>query len=91
MGLFSEEDRSLGNEHGLAQVPCSPFPLPDQHWSDDVPSDADTELRLQHQAAVEAELELRVSENEEEPPPATPRRQERGQSVVEEKLLPGSC
>ncbi|XP_058415158.1 F-actin-monooxygenase MICAL3 isoform X11 [Diceros bicornis minor] len=53
----------------------------DQHWSDDVPSDAETELRLQHRAAVVAELELRVSENEE-PPPASPRCQERGPSQV---------
>ncbi|XP_060047358.1 F-actin-monooxygenase MICAL3 isoform X7 [Erinaceus europaeus] len=34
----------------------------DQHWSDDLPSDADTELRAWRQA----ELELRVSEDEEE-------------------------
>ncbi|XP_004438868.1 PREDICTED: protein-methionine sulfoxide oxidase MICAL3 isoform X15 [Ceratotherium simum simum] len=54
----------------------------DQHWSDDVPSDAETELRLQHRAAVVAELELRVSENEEEPPPASPRCQERGPSQL---------
>ncbi|XP_075863901.1 F-actin-monooxygenase MICAL3 isoform X13 [Microcebus murinus] len=49
----------------------------DQHWSDDIPSDADTELHLQRQAEVEAELELRVSEDEEEKPPALPKRQER--------------
>ncbi|XP_071066194.1 F-actin-monooxygenase MICAL3 isoform X1 [Dasypus novemcinctus] len=52
----------------------------DQHWSDDVPSDAETELRLRHQEEVEAELELRVSENEGETPPPTPKRQERGPS-----------
>nr|AOY33860.1 microtubule associated monooxygenase calponin and LIM domain containing 3 [Castor fiber] len=52
----------------------------DQHWSDDIPSDAETEVRLQHQAEVEAELELRVSENEEEKPPALPKPQERGPS-----------
>ncbi|XP_073932546.1 F-actin-monooxygenase MICAL3 isoform X4 [Castor canadensis] len=52
----------------------------DQHWSDDIPSDAETEVRLQHQAEVEAELELRVSENEEEKPPALPKQQERGPS-----------
>ncbi|XP_037703442.1 LOW QUALITY PROTEIN: F-actin-monooxygenase MICAL3 [Choloepus didactylus] len=52
----------------------------DQHWSDDVPSDAETELRLRHQEEVEAELELRVSENEGETPPPTPKLQERGPS-----------
>ncbi|KAM6171636.1 F-actin-monooxygenase MICAL3 isoform 1-T1 [Erethizon dorsatum] len=52
----------------------------DQHWSDDIPSDAETELRLRRQAEVEAELELRVSENEEEEPPALPKQQERGPS-----------
>ncbi|KAM6216539.1 F-actin-monooxygenase MICAL3 isoform 2-T2 [Rhynchocyon petersi] len=54
----------------------------DQHWSDDVPSDAETELRLRHQEEVEAELELRVSENEEEKPPPIPERQDRGPSQV---------
>ncbi|XP_012412373.1 F-actin-monooxygenase MICAL3 [Trichechus manatus latirostris] len=54
----------------------------DQHWSDDIPSDAETELRLRHQEEVEAELELRVSENEEEKPPPKPKRQERGPSQV---------
>uniref|UniRef100_A0A673VGZ2 F-actin monooxygenase n=1 Tax=Suricata suricatta TaxID=37032 RepID=A0A673VGZ2_SURSU len=54
----------------------------DQHWSDDIPSDAETELRLQHQAVVEAELELRVSENEEEQPATTPGHQERGPTQV---------
>ncbi|XP_058600266.1 F-actin-monooxygenase MICAL3 isoform X12 [Neofelis nebulosa] len=54
----------------------------DQHWSDDIPSDAETELRMQHQAAVEAELELRVSENEEEQPATTPGHQERGPAQV---------
>lgn len=57
-------------------------PTPDQHWSDDIPSDAETEVRLQHQAEVEAELELRVSENEEEKPPALPKQQERGRSAA---------
>nr|KAF6496437.1 microtubule associated monooxygenase, calponin and LIM domain containing 3 [Rousettus aegyptiacus] len=42
----------------------------DQHWSDDVPSDAD------------AELQLRVSENEEEQPPVTAWHQERDPSRV---------
>ncbi|XP_040318694.1 F-actin-monooxygenase MICAL3 isoform X11 [Herpailurus yagouaroundi] len=54
----------------------------DQHWSDDIPSDAETEFRMQHQAAVEAELELRVSENEEEQPATTPGHQERGPAQV---------
>ncbi|XP_019320640.2 F-actin-monooxygenase MICAL3 isoform X16 [Panthera pardus] len=54
----------------------------DQHWSDDIPSDAETELRMQHQAALEAELELRVSENEEEQPATTPGHQERGPAQV---------
>uniref|UniRef100_A0A8C0K2W4 F-actin monooxygenase n=1 Tax=Canis lupus dingo TaxID=286419 RepID=A0A8C0K2W4_CANLU len=44
----------------------------DQRWSDGIPSDAETDLRVQHQEAVEADLELRVSENEEEPPEVTP-------------------
>ncbi|XP_023573484.1 F-actin-monooxygenase MICAL3 isoform X18 [Octodon degus] len=53
----------------------------DQHWSDDIPSDAETELRLRRQAEVEAELELRVSENEEEEePPALQKQQERDPS-----------
>ncbi|XP_052577411.1 F-actin-monooxygenase MICAL3 isoform X3 [Peromyscus californicus insignis] len=56
--------------------------LDDQHWSDDIPSDAETELRLQRQAKVKAELELRVSETEEEKPPATPKPEERGPSQV---------
>nr|XP_042129956.1 F-actin-monooxygenase MICAL3 isoform X2 [Peromyscus maniculatus bairdii] len=56
--------------------------LDDQHWSDDIPSDAETELRLQRQAKVKAELELRVSENEEEKPPATPKPEERGPPQV---------
>ncbi|KAM9229516.1 F-actin-monooxygenase MICAL3 isoform 2-T2 [Dugong dugon] len=54
----------------------------DQHWSDDIPSDAETELRLRHQEEVEAELELRVSENEEEKPPPKPKQQEKGPSQV---------
>lgn len=61
---------------------CSPFPPLDQRWSDDIPSDAETELRVQRQAAVEAELELRVSENEEEQPITTPGPRERSKSVV---------
>lgn len=52
----------------------------DQHWSDDIPSDAESELRLRRQAEVEAELELKVSENEEEEPPALQKRQERDPS-----------
>ncbi|XP_007935207.1 F-actin-monooxygenase MICAL3 [Orycteropus afer afer] len=54
----------------------------DQHWSDDIPSDAETELRLRRQEEVEAELELRVSENEEEKPPSIPKQQERGPSQI---------
>ncbi|XP_047597575.1 F-actin-monooxygenase MICAL3 isoform X22 [Lutra lutra] len=54
----------------------------DQHWSDEIPSDAETELRMQHQAAVEAELELRVSENEDEQPAPTPGHQERSPAQV---------
>ncbi|XP_062050449.1 F-actin-monooxygenase MICAL3 isoform X2 [Lepus europaeus] len=54
----------------------------DQHWSDDIPSDAETELRLQRQAEIEAELELRVSENEEEPVPSLTKPQEKGPSQV---------
>ncbi|XP_045867514.1 F-actin-monooxygenase MICAL3 isoform X5 [Meles meles] len=50
----------------------------DQHWSDEIPSDAETELRMQHQA----ELELRVSENEDEQPTPTPGHQERSPSQV---------
>ncbi|XP_074181213.1 F-actin-monooxygenase MICAL3 isoform X17 [Rhinolophus sinicus] len=53
----------------------------DQHWSDDGPSDAETELCRQHQAEVEAEL-LRVPENEEKQPPSTPWCHERGPSKV---------
>ncbi|XP_045631283.1 F-actin-monooxygenase MICAL3 isoform X10 [Ursus americanus] len=54
----------------------------DQRWSDDIPSDAETELRVQRQAAVEAELELRVSENEEEQPITTPGPRERSAAQV---------
>ncbi|XP_073645374.1 F-actin-monooxygenase MICAL3 isoform X9 [Tursiops truncatus] len=50
-----------------------------QHWSDDVPSETDTELQ---QVAAGVGLELRVSEGEEEPPPALARRPERGRSQV---------
>lgn len=60
---------------------CPPFPLPDQHWSDDIPSEAETELRMRQQAVVEAELELRASESEEEQPVTTPGHQERSKSV----------
>ncbi|XP_034501940.1 F-actin-monooxygenase MICAL3 isoform X9 [Ailuropoda melanoleuca] len=54
----------------------------DQRWSDDIPSDAETELRVQRQAAVEAELELRVSENEEEQPVTSPGPRERSPAQV---------
>ncbi|XP_044084433.1 F-actin-monooxygenase MICAL3 isoform X4 [Neovison vison] len=54
----------------------------DQHWSDEIPSDAETELRMQHRAALEAELELRVSENEDEQPAPTPGHQERSPAQV---------
>uniref|UniRef100_A0A8C8ZX75 F-actin monooxygenase n=1 Tax=Prolemur simus TaxID=1328070 RepID=A0A8C8ZX75_PROSS len=60
----------------------------DQHWSDDIPSDAETELRLQRQAEVEAELELRVSEDEEDKPPALPKRQERNPSQASSPVRP---
>ncbi|XP_045410561.1 F-actin-monooxygenase MICAL3 isoform X4 [Lemur catta] len=60
----------------------------DQHWSDDIPSDAETELRLQRQAEVEAELELRVSEDEEDKPPALPKRQERDPSQASSPVRP---
>ncbi|XP_060240096.1 F-actin-monooxygenase MICAL3 isoform X10 [Meriones unguiculatus] len=56
--------------------------LDDQHWSDDIPSDAETEQRLQCQAGVKAELELRLSENKEEKPSDTPKQEERGPSQV---------
>lgn len=68
--------QETGKEQGLTRVLCSPFPLPDQHWSDDVPSDAD------------AELQLRVSENEEEQPPVTAWHQERGQSAIAGEATP---
>uniref|UniRef100_A0A8C9QFD1 F-actin monooxygenase n=1 Tax=Spermophilus dauricus TaxID=99837 RepID=A0A8C9QFD1_SPEDA len=54
----------------------------DQHWSDDIPSDAEMELRLRRHPEVEAELELRVIENEEEKPSALPVQQERGPPQV---------
>ncbi|XP_023372833.1 F-actin-monooxygenase MICAL3 isoform X2 [Otolemur garnettii] len=60
----------------------------DQHWSDDIPSDAETELRLQRQAEVEAELELRVSEDEEEKLPALPKQQERDPSQASGPIRP---
>ncbi|XP_055460088.1 F-actin-monooxygenase MICAL3 isoform X2 [Psammomys obesus] len=56
--------------------------LDDQHWSDDIPSDAETEQRLQCQAGVKAELELRLSEDKEEKPSDTPKQEERGPSQV---------
>ncbi|XP_073743081.1 F-actin-monooxygenase MICAL3 isoform X2 [Callorhinus ursinus] len=54
----------------------------DQHWSDDIPSEAETELRVRQQAVVEAELELRASESEEEQPVTTPGHQERSPAQV---------
>ncbi|XP_077931518.1 F-actin-monooxygenase MICAL3 isoform X6 [Halichoerus grypus] len=54
----------------------------DQHWSDDIPSEAETELRMRQQAVVEAELELRASESEEEQPVTTPGHQERSPAQV---------
>ncbi|XP_072622496.1 F-actin-monooxygenase MICAL3 isoform X7 [Vulpes vulpes] len=59
----------------------------DQRWSDGIPSDAETDLRVQHQAAVEADLELRVSENEEEPPEVTPGHPERSLTRVPSPAL----
>nr|XP_055171342.1 F-actin-monooxygenase MICAL3 isoform X1 [Nyctereutes procyonoides] len=59
----------------------------DQRWSDGIPSDAETDLRVQHQAAVEADLELRVSENEEEPPEVTPGHPERSLTWVPNPAL----
>ncbi|XP_052028856.1 F-actin-monooxygenase MICAL3 [Apodemus sylvaticus] len=56
--------------------------LDDQHWSDDIPSEAETEHRSQSQAKVEAEPELRVSETEEEKPSDMPKQEERGPSQV---------
>ncbi|XP_004406958.1 PREDICTED: protein-methionine sulfoxide oxidase MICAL3 isoform X1 [Odobenus rosmarus divergens] len=54
----------------------------DQHWSDDIPSEAETELPMRQQAVVEAELELRASESEEEQPVTTPGHQERSPAQV---------
>lgn len=62
--------------------------LDDQHWSDDIPSDAEAEHRLQSQAKVKAELELRVSENEEEKPSDAPKQEERGTSQVSSPSQP---
>ncbi|XP_031239121.1 F-actin-monooxygenase MICAL3 isoform X4 [Mastomys coucha] len=62
--------------------------LDDQHWSDDIPSEAETEHRLQSQAQVKAELELRVSENEEEKSSAMPKQEERGPSQVSSPSQP---
>ncbi|XP_063142393.1 F-actin-monooxygenase MICAL3 isoform X14 [Rattus norvegicus] len=62
--------------------------LDDQHWSDDIPSDAETEHRLQSQTKVKADLELRVSENEEEKPSDTPKQEERGPSQVSSPSQP---
>ncbi|XP_038295491.1 F-actin-monooxygenase MICAL3 isoform X17 [Canis lupus familiaris] len=59
----------------------------DQRWSDGIPSDAETDLRVQHQEAVEADLELRVSENEEEPPEVTPGHPERSLTRVPSPAL----
>ncbi|XP_021044442.1 F-actin-monooxygenase MICAL3 isoform X10 [Mus pahari] len=56
--------------------------LDDQHWSDDVPSDAEAEHRLQSQAKVKTELERSVSENEEEKPSDMPKQEEKGPSQV---------
>ncbi|XP_004999896.2 F-actin-monooxygenase MICAL3 isoform X18 [Cavia porcellus] len=52
----------------------------DQHWSDDIPSEADTELPLRSQAKVEEELRVSETEEEEEEPPAVPKQQETGPS-----------
>ncbi|XP_054982724.1 F-actin-monooxygenase MICAL3 isoform X4 [Sorex araneus] len=54
----------------------------DQHWSDDIPSDAEAELGLWRQTEAAVELELRVSENEEEQPPSAPKCQDKGPSRV---------
>ncbi|XP_070265369.1 F-actin-monooxygenase MICAL3 isoform X4 [Myotis yumanensis] len=54
----------------------------DQHWSDDSPSDAETEFCKQHQEVVEADLELNVSENQDERPPATLQHNKRAPSQV---------
>uniref|UniRef100_A0A8C6H7A4 F-actin monooxygenase n=1 Tax=Mus spicilegus TaxID=10103 RepID=A0A8C6H7A4_MUSSI len=62
--------------------------LDDQHWSDDIPSDAEAEHRLQSQAKVKAELELRVSENEEEKPSDALKQEERGPSQVSSPSQP---
>lgn len=57
-----------------------PPPSADQHWSDEVVSDTDTELRRRHQAEAEEDLQLRVSEDNRELPSATPWGQGPGQS-----------
>ncbi|XP_014385394.1 PREDICTED: protein-methionine sulfoxide oxidase MICAL3 isoform X8 [Myotis brandtii] len=54
----------------------------DQHWSDDSPSDAETEFCKQHQEVVEADLELNISENQDERPPATLQHNKRAPSQV---------
>ncbi|XP_036157379.1 F-actin-monooxygenase MICAL3 isoform X5 [Myotis myotis] len=54
----------------------------DHHWSDDSPSDAETEFCKQHQEVVKAELELNVSENQDERPPATLQHNKRAPSQV---------
>lgn len=64
---------------GLTPALC-PFPLPDQHWSDDSPSDAETKPQGRHLEVAEAEQELKLSGNEEGPPATLPRHQ-RGQSA----------
>lgn len=75
----------MWGEHGLTRGLCCCFPWPDQHWSDDVPSEADTEL---HRPAVGAELELRVSDGEEELPPASAGHPERGLCAAPSPGLP---
>lgn len=72
-------------EHGLTGGLCCYFPRPDQHWSDDIPSEADTEL---HRPVVGAELELRVSDGEEEPPLASAGHPERGLCAAPSHGLP---
>ncbi|XP_076796598.1 F-actin-monooxygenase MICAL3 isoform X8 [Arvicanthis niloticus] len=62
--------------------------LDDQHWSDDIPSDAETEHPAQSQAELKAELDLRVSENEEEKLSDTPKQEERAPSQVSSPSQP---
>lgn len=79
--------QETGKEQSSLKL-CSPFPLPDQHWSDNIPSDAETEFHRQHLEVVEAELELKVSENLEEQPPVTLQDNKRGQSAVTGEAIP---